>query len=55
MKDPLVIGTITIELIAGGDGDLVTRTNTSEDLPFITAVGMLDMARGSLDELYLER
>lgn len=45
----MVLHTITIELTAEPDGDLITRTTISGDAPLITALGMLEMARQDID------
>jgi len=45
------VGTITIDLFIDGDGAMIVSTGIDGDLQYLIAMGMLEMAKGSLDEV----
>lgn len=48
---PVVLGHITISLEATADGDLLVHTELEGGLNYITAIGMLEMAKDDIPEL----
>lgn len=50
-SESVVLGALRVELIAHPDGELTVSTDVEGVLQYVTAMGMLEMAKGSLDEL----
>lgn len=50
-SEGVVLGALRVELVAWPDGKLTVRTDLEGVLQYVTAMGMLEMAKGSLDEL----
>lgn len=48
MSDTVSIGTITITYDATPDGDLITGVTATGDMPLVTKLGLLDLARDTM-------
>lgn len=48
MADDMVVATITISYEMDDLGDLVTNVNIEGDIPIVTQLGLLEMAKDSI-------
>lgn len=48
MPDDMVVATITITYEMDDRGDLVTNVNIEGDIPIVTQLGLLEMAKDSI-------
>lgn len=48
MSEPESIGTILITCEAHADGDLITGVTRTGDMPLVTQLGLLDLARDTI-------
>lgn len=48
MADEIVVATITISYEMDDLGDLVTNVNIEGDIPIVTQLGLLEMAKDSI-------
>lgn len=49
MADPMILGSIVIDLSATSDGELIVSSRIEGTLQYVTALGMLEMAKETLD------
>lgn len=47
----MILGKIVVELRCDDDGQLLVYTSIEGNIQYVTGVGMLEMAKGSLDEI----
>ncbi len=47
----VVLGSLVIDLVATPDGDLLVAARSEGTLQYVTALGMLEMAKETLDDL----